>query len=241
MRRVVIALSFTCRLASAAANVKSASAKSPVGLLNGNNICWLNSALQCLSWSPGVRSTVMASSQDTKDPALLSLRRHLDMVSENRNPFRTVFDDEDVIASLLPQQTLGHQNDAQEFFTALVDRVTAADCNLKNLFEVSTDTSLTCLSCNRPRIGQGDAAAAGLSSLSIPVKNGRLYNSLDEALNAHFQVDTCGEVMCLSCSCKTEHTHGSRLTNSPRLLAINLKRFRMQFHYDWKFYFFQMK
>uniref|UniRef100_A0A3Q0QZ63 Ubiquitin specific peptidase 18 n=1 Tax=Amphilophus citrinellus TaxID=61819 RepID=A0A3Q0QZ63_AMPCI len=195
------------------------------GLMNYHLSCCVNSLLQTLSATCEItdlldrgdgrnvplhlKRALAAMRADVPQPALH--RDFLHCLDQNcfRRKINVQHDADEVFFSILNfiQQQMDDKALAQE---------------IQNLYKISVETYLQCLECNSVQ-----TRTSYMLSLPLYVKED--YNSLEGCMNSFFKhqelrgINCC---FCVQCETKKPSKQGIKLLSLPRILCMNLKRFR---------------
>ncbi|XP_028256472.1 ubl carboxyl-terminal hydrolase 18 isoform X2 [Parambassis ranga] len=123
---------------------------------------------------------------------------------------------------------LSTQHDANEVFLFILsfiqqqidDKPLALE--IQNLYKISMETQLQCLECN-------NIQSKGSYLLSLPLHIKEDHNSLEGCMASFFQHQELSGINCCFCQCcetKRPSRQGVRLRSLPRILCMQLKRFR---------------
>ncbi|XP_030576635.1 ubl carboxyl-terminal hydrolase 18 isoform X2 [Archocentrus centrarchus] len=123
---------------------------------------------------------------------------------------------------------LNVQHDADEVFFSILNFIQqqmddkALAQEIQNLYKISVETYLQCLECNSVQ-----TRTSYMLSLPLYVKED--HNSLEGCMNSFFEhqelrgINCC---FCVQCETKKPSKQGIKLLSLPRILCMNLKRFR---------------
>ncbi|KAM3587876.1 uncharacterized protein V6R79_015891 [Siganus canaliculatus] len=120
------------------------------------------------------------------------------------------------------------QHDADEVFLSILDFIQQQmddqllALEIQNLYKVSLETWLQCLECDSVQTHSS-------YQLNLPLHINEEHNSLGGCLASFFQHqelrnENC--CFCPNCETKTPSKRGVRVLSLPRVLCVNLKRFR---------------
>lgn len=142
--------------------------KTGVGLANLGNTCFMNSVLQCLAYLPSLQRLLAdpeqcaAAGGGPLGKALLATLRGIWTTSKVRfSPTEL----HGAVKKAFPQFRRGSQEDAHEFFRALVDGVDLErrDSFVRSLFQLNTTSVLTCHGCASSQVRVEEAFDLSLS------------------------------------------------------------------------------
>uniref|UniRef100_A0A146NUH0 Ubiquitin specific peptidase 18 n=1 Tax=Fundulus heteroclitus TaxID=8078 RepID=A0A146NUH0_FUNHE len=120
------------------------------------------------------------------------------------------------------------QHDADEVFLSILDLMQrqmddrALALEIQSLYKISVETQLQCLECNAVQTQNSHL-------LSLPLHIREDQNSLEDCMNSFFQqqelkgINCC---LCAQCETRTPSRQGVKVRSLPRILCIQLKRFR---------------
>lgn len=120
------------------------------------------------------------------------------------------------------------QHDADEVFLSILnfiqqqmdDKTLALE--IQDLYKISVETQLQCLSCNSIQ-----TQTSYLLNLPLHIKESR--NSLEGCMTSFFEHQVLRDrncCFCPKCEAKTPSKQGVKLLSLPQILCLNLKRFR---------------
>ena len=139
----------------------------PAGLKNLGNTCYMNSSLQCLASIPQFVDELFKIDKTEKKLT----KALLQIITSLRTKTNTVIDTESfksVIDELLPQFYGYGQQDAQEFTSALIDKLNEETPSIGKLFYGNMKSSTICAECKKVSISDEK-----FSCLSLPVSGFR--------------------------------------------------------------------
>ncbi|KAI8883741.1 cysteine proteinase [Backusella circina FSU 941] len=223
------------------------------GLVNAGNTCFLNSVLQCLTYSPAFTQYLFNTKHSDKCPivgfcALCSMRDHVMNSFVSGKSFKKH-------AALLPRAftsnlrkiskllTLGQQEDAHEFLTFLlqafqksltfdIEKVTPQleeSTAISQIFGGKIRSQITCRSC-KEKINNYEA----FLDLSLDLNRA---DSVGQALKKFTEVDVIGSdpdnrYKCSKCKQKVQVDKQMTFSQLPPMLNLHLKRFTYDFGLD---------
>ena len=111
----------------------------PVGIANTGNDCFINSVIQALLHAPYLMNfvTEMQRQQNIQGPLLTTLANR-----QGHNIKNT-------IKKVLPVFAFGQQEDAHELYVLLLDALMSECCIVKDIFNTSCSTTVTCQKCQQ--------------------------------------------------------------------------------------------
>lgn len=123
---------------------------------------------------------------------------------------------------------LNIQHDADEVFLSILNFIqqqmddNSLALEIQNLYRISVETQLHCLDCN-------SIQARTSYLLSLPLHIQENHNSLEGCMTSFFEPQELRDInccFCVQCEVKKPSKRVVKLLSLPRILCINLKRFR---------------
>merc|ERR1712173_250276 len=211
-----------------------------VGLKNLGSTCYMNSLLQQLYMIPHFRNAIISSGVDLikekkmsddecKESLLFQLMRMFSLLSLSE---KQAFDTINFCRSYKDETgrpvDVRIQQDAQEFFTILADRIetelkdTKYRYLLADTFGGQVVHQMICQGgCNKTR-----GRTQPFPIISLPIKN---RTNMKESLEAFVQSETLDGVTCDHCAKKTKTLKRQVLHALPNTIFFHLKRFELNF------------
>ncbi|KYO40357.1 ubiquitin carboxyl-terminal hydrolase 47-like [Alligator mississippiensis] len=192
-----------------------------MGLCNQGSTCYLNSLLQCLFFTPELRRAICSC--DNTDPGILhSLKKLFQELTDGKQMTTTTG-----ITMCLGIRNVNQQQDIEEYFRQLMDKIIEEKEGIRQLYEVKQVHTITCCECRLQTKVENPVLSLSLSFQKL-TSNHSIYSvttTLDEMQQeSTFTGDD--QLYCENCGCKQDATSKYCFESLPQILVLHLKRYQ---------------
>ncbi|KAL9651994.1 hypothetical protein ABK040_000336 [Willaertia magna] len=199
-----------------------------VGLKNQGSLCYLNSLIQSLYHLPVFRRIIFQWRYDQK---VHGSEEYCVLLQLQKLFARLKLSEHKAIETVNLTKSFGWertesfiQQDSSEFMRILLENLINEKIPIQEIFEGEYRDYVICNKCNY--IG---GRSTKYMDLQLVIKN---MKHLDEAIDGfQFEELLCGEnqYFCEKCNCKVDARKGLKLTSTPDILTLHLKRFDIDY------------
>ncbi|XP_014377644.1 ubiquitin carboxyl-terminal hydrolase 47-like isoform X2 [Alligator sinensis] len=192
-----------------------------VGLRNQGSTCYFNSLLQCLFFTPELREAICSCGNSGTSIVHILIKLFQELMDRNTLLNTTG------ITKCLGIHNVHQQQDIEEYFRRLMDKIIEEKEEIRQLYEVKKVHTITCCECRLQTKVENPVLSLSLSFKNLASNHAgySVASALDEIQQENtFTGDD--QLYCEKCRCKQDATSKYCFGSLPQILVLHLKRYQ---------------